>query len=284
MNTNGTLHIFSNDKAMIPDDVYFTNWKNYSMEHHYHLEGTFELNYVTSGSCIYYIKDQKYILKKRNLLLINGSVPHKLIFTSPEPCLILGMSCGQYPIIPGCISLENMISAYATLKSFFSTFEDALLIRNGSSVYPILSKILTEVRGDNNWAYLNLLINNALVEISRLATQDNQQAFLYVSNAIKYMSYNYYNIEKIDNIADAVALNKVYLERIFKEITEKTIWHYLSGIRMEKAAQFLKSSTIPIGEINELIGIKSRQAFYILFKKTYGISPLEYRKRGGIIN
>lgn len=57
--------------------------------------------------------------------------------------------------------------------------------------------------GKNNWAYLNLMTNAALVEISRLVMNDNEQVFRYVSKTVDYISYNYYKIQSIDDIANA---------------------------------------------------------------------------------
>ena len=48
---------------------------------------------------------------------------------------------------------------------------------------------------------------------------------------------------------------------------------------MERAAYYLTSLNYPVGDIDELVGIHSRQNFYLLFKKKYGISPSQYRKK-----
>ena len=94
-----------------------------------------------------------------------------------------------------------------------------------------------------------------------------------------WSNYHFFSIENIDEIASYVALNKVYLQKIFREKTGLTIWNYLTKYRMEKAVYFLLYSDTPISDIDELVGINSRQNFYLLFKKQYGMSPSEYRKR-----
>jgi transcriptional regulator GlxA family with amidase domain len=69
------------------------------------------------------------------------------------------------------------------------------------------------------------------------------------------------------------------MERVFKQETGDSIWNYLNNIRMENAVYYLTQSNIPIGDIDELVGIHSRQNFYLLFKNKYQVSPSQYRKR-----
>lgn len=127
--------------------------------------------------------------------------------------------------------------------------------------------------------YLNILVNKALIEVVRLLSAEKSPTDTYVEQIKNYINYHFFSIENIDEIASYVALNKVYLQKIFREKTGLTIWNYLTKYRMEKAVYFLLHSDTPISDIDELVGINSRQNFYLLFKKQYGMSPSEYRKR-----
>jgi len=266
------------DFAIVPEDVYFTNWKNYKMEYHVHSLGGIEFNYVTSGECEYYIEDKGIMLKKRNLLIINSNLPHKLVFTSDEPCLILGMSCGEYPIQAGYVAMRDLMEGYNEVKSFVSQFEDYILIKDGHTFFDIMEDIWTEVRGDNNPAYKQMECNKMLIRLSRYIQNKDYHTVEYVSKAKSFMTYHYFEIESIDDIAADVGINKVYLQRIFKKYTGMTVWNYLLDIRLKKAVSFLENSDMPIGEIDSMVGINSRQAFYQNFKKYYNMSPSEYRK------
>ena len=266
------------DYAIVPEDVYFTNWKNYKMEYHVHSLGGIEFNYVTSGECKYYIEDKSVLLKKRNLLILNSNLPHKLVFTSNEPCLILGMSCGEYPVQAGYVSMRDLMDGYNEVKSFAEQFDDYILIKDGHAFFDILEDIWTEVRGDNNPALKQMECNKLLIWLSRYIQNKDYQTLEYVSKAKSFMTYHYFEIESIDDIAADVGINKVYLQRIFKKYTGVTMWNYLLDIRLKKAVSFLESSDMPVGEIDSMIGINSRQAFYQNFKKHYNMSPSEYRK------
>lgn len=264
--------------AIVPEDVYFTNWKNYTMEYHVHSLGGIEFNYVTSGECEYYIEDKRILLQKRNLLIINSKLPHKLVFTSEEPCLILGMSCGEYPVQAGYVSMCDLMEAFHEVKSFFEQLDDYLLIKDGHAFFEIMEDIWAEVRGDNNPAYKQMECNKLLIHVSRYIQNKDYQTVEYVSKAKSFMTYHYFEIQSIDDIASDVGINKVYLQRIFKKFTGETVWNYLLDMRLKKAAAFLETSDIPVGEIDSLVGIHSRQAFYQNFRKHFHMSPSEYRK------
>lgn len=266
------------DYAIVPEDVYFTNWKNYTMEYHVHSLGGIEFNYVTSGECEYYIEDKSILLKKRNLLIINSNLRHKLVFTSSEPCLILGMSCGEYPLQAGYVSVRDLMEGYGEVNSFFEQLDDYIIIKDGHAFFDIMEDIWTEVREDNNPAFKQMECNKLLIMLARYIQNKDYQIAEYVSKAKSFMTYHYFEIESIDDIAADVGINKVYLQRIFKRYTGETIWNYLMDIRLKKAASFLEASDMPIGEIDSLVGINSRQSFYQNFKKHFYMSPREYRK------
>ncbi|MBJ8194228.1 helix-turn-helix transcriptional regulator, partial [Bacillus cereus] len=52
--------------------------------------------------------------------------------------------------------------------------------------------------------------------------------------------------------------------------------------RIRKAVQLLDSTTLSIYDIAERTGYDSQHYFSTAFKKTMGVSPVQYRKGGGI--
>lgn len=249
------------------------------MEYHQHSPGTVELNYVVDGECIYDINGQIFNLPKKSLILVNGSIPHRLLISTG--CINMSINCSQEPLSPCFGSLGDLTSAYPALQDMFKNLETGLVFKNAKIVYPLLQTICDEYNGSNDLNYLNLLVNKAFIDISRFfltSAPPTSQSALYVAQVKNYISYHFFEIPNIDTVARHVALNKIYLQKIFKKETGLTLWSYLTQFRMQKAAYYLSQTTIPIGDIDEIIGVNSRQNFYTLFKKEYGISPSEYRK------
>ena len=77
-------------------------------------------------------------------------------------------------------------------------------------------------------------------------------------------------------------MSHVYLGRLFKRLSSTSIVDYINNTRMKKAADFLASSNKPIATIAEQTGFTSSQYFHKLFKKTYGVTPNEYRNKAFI--
>lgn len=273
------IDFLTKECALIPENVYFTNWECCKMNPHTHPAGGIEFNYVTAGECEYYIADKCITLKKKNLLIINSAISHRLSFISEKPCLILGMDCGVYPMERGYVSLQAMMEIYPEVREFLLSFQDYVIIEDGHKFFDNLEEIWKEVRGEWNYAYIQAACNKLLIDMARWMKNNKSPGLEYVEKAKQYMAHHYFEIESIEEIAGEIGIHKVYLQRIFKRHTQETIGKYLLKIRLKMAASLLADSDIPIGEIDTRVGIHSRQAFYHNFKKYYGISPREYRKK-----
>ena len=82
----------------------------------------------------------------------------------------------------------------------------------------------------------------------------------------------------IQTFADINNMSPVYLGRVFKKITAKSIAAYIIDVRMEKAKELITETNQPIKKITEKVGFTSNNYFYTVFKKYFGITPTEYRR------
>lgn len=69
-----------------------------------------------------------------------------------------------------------------------------------------------------------------------------------------------------------------HFRRIFKEITDLSPQQFLLQMRLNRAAELLKTSTAPIKEIAAMSGWDNVFYFSRLFRRKYYISPLQYRR------
>lgn len=84
----------------------------------------------------------------------------------------------------------------------------------------------------------------------------------------------------LDKIADALSYSKFYLERIFAEETNCTVYKYIQGRRLTVAAQKLVETKRPIIEIAYEAQYNSQQAFTYAFNNLYQCTPKVFRSRG----
>lgn len=70
-----------------------------------------------------------------------------------------------------------------------------------------------------------------------------------------------------------------YLAKMYKKKTGITLKDYINSYRLNQAKIMLSQSDIRVSEIASEVGFDNFSYFSTLFKKEYGISPNEYRKR-----
>lgn len=101
-----------------------------------------------------------------------------------------------------------------------------------------------------------------------------------VKQIIDYLNKNYNKKISLEQIAHNMYLSPVYISKIFKEETGESPINYLIKIRLERARDILiKSDNSSIKSIANRVGYEDVYHFSKLFKKYYGVSPLNYRKR-----
>lgn len=100
-----------------------------------------------------------------------------------------------------------------------------------------------------------------------------------IKKAKHYISSYYENPDlSLGEVAEYVGLNEKYFTSKFSKETGESFMNYLIGLRMQKAKELLKTTTFKIYEIAEMVGYRNVESFNRVFKKYYGISPLQYRK------
>ena len=82
----------------------------------------------------------------------------------------------------------------------------------------------------------------------------------------------------LDKIADLFGVNSKYLSRLIKEQIGINFNQYVMGVRIQKATEMLKNTSMSINEIMEKTGFNSRNTFVRVFKKFEGLTPSEYKK------
>ncbi|WP_229750022.1 AraC family transcriptional regulator [Paenibacillus nasutitermitis] len=81
----------------------------------------------------------------------------------------------------------------------------------------------------------------------------------------------------LNNCADVFNISSVYLGKMFKTTTGKSVAEYITMVRMEHIKNYLEQSPLPINEILEKCGMEMSNYFYTSFKKYFGVSLTEYR-------
>lgn len=81
----------------------------------------------------------------------------------------------------------------------------------------------------------------------------------------------------IEELAESVGLSETRLRALFKSSLGLTPKQYVGKTIMEAAAEMVRGSYKRVSEIAAELGFNSDGYFVRVFKKTYGMTPTEYR-------
>ena len=98
-----------------------------------------------------------------------------------------------------------------------------------------------------------------------------------ISYIQQYINNNMKEDLSLARLAEKVYFNPSYLSRIFKQVTGINILSYINDIRVGKAKELLRDSSLKIHEIAAAVGYDSPSYFTQFFKRIVKISPQEYR-------
>jgi AraC-like DNA-binding protein len=92
-----------------------------------------------------------------------------------------------------------------------------------------------------------------------------------------YLNKSFLEDHSLDNLARQFGTNTNKLMCLFKKLFGKSIFEYLSELKMEHARQLLEHSDQLVAEIAREVGYKNPNHFSAAFKKKFGITPAQVR-------
>ena len=118
---------------------------------------------------------------------------------------------------------------------------------------------------------LTVAVNQYLKSVGRQGSQDERLAEIK-----NYIHTNYLTVT-LEELSDVFHLSKPYLSKYIKDKSGKTFGDLLKNVRMKKARSLLKSSAMTVDAISAAVGYQNVEHFSRLFKKKYGMTPVQFR-------
>jgi AraC family transcriptional regulator len=104
-----------------------------------------------------------------------------------------------------------------------------------------------------------------------------------INRVIDYIQNNIGEELKLEKLADIANFSAFHFNRIFRAMVGETINHFITRIRIEKAAAYLVGNPKKtISEIAYDCGYSSSATFARAFKERFGMSASDWRERGFI--
>ena len=99
-----------------------------------------------------------------------------------------------------------------------------------------------------------------------------------LQRAIAHLAFRLHCPLKLTQVASQIAFTSPgNLSRLFRQQHGLSFQAYLQRLRLEKAAELLRTTRLPIARIAKRVGYRDVSRFGQHFKRMFGATPLEYR-------
>ncbi|TXK80067.1 AraC family transcriptional regulator [Paenibacillus sp. N3.4] len=97
--------------------------------------------------------------------------------------------------------------------------------------------------------------------------------------AVQFISDNFRRPITLEVVSDRVQISSRQLQRIFKEMAGISFSEHLEQTRLKHVCSELLQTSFTLEKIAESNGFASSNYLHYVFKKAYGVTPIQYRER-----
>lgn len=115
--------------------------------------------------------------------------------------------------------------------------------------------------------------------VPRASTERFAVSDKYIDQILRHINSNYQNTLSIDDLIQMVPFSRRVLEKKFKKETGTSVYQYLLELRIEKFADLLITTDLPLTEAAARAGFNDYKNISRIFVKVKELTPLQYRKR-----
>ncbi len=238
-----------------------------------------------SPEWVYQIFEDKYVNKTQDFHVeefhfkqIDGIIAQVIINHGGQLRTIVGNGNGRLDAV------SNAIKQYFGIHYELAIYEEHALSRGSSS------KAVSYVGiSCNNTFYWGVGIHDDIIQssINALVVAVNQLDEIKaedtcrderINEIVNYIQTNYLTVT-LEELSEQMHLSVPYLSKYIKEKSGGTFGEIVRNIRMKKACTLLKNGSMTVEKIADSIGYQNVEHFNRLFKKKYGMTPVQFRNK-----
>ncbi|MBC3887157.1 2-isopropylmalate synthase [Acetobacterium paludosum] len=238
-----------------------------------------------SPEWVYQIFENKYIYNSDIFVIpechfkqTEGIVADVMISHGENKHNVIGTGNGRLDAV------SNAIKQYFNISYELAIYEEHALSRGSSSKAAAYVGICCN--GKMYWGVgidediiegsiqaLTVAVNQLLSKTGKNPYRDER-----LNKIMNYIQLNYITVT-LDELAEQFCLSKPYLSKYIKDKSGNTFGEIVKKVRMKKARTLLKSENMTVEVIAEKAGYQNVEHFNRQFKKIYGMTPVEFRKK-----
>lgn len=252
-------------------------WCNGSYAKHIHAD-YYEILVCCGDSFLDSVDDKKALLTAACISIIPPGLTHEII-------TIGGGNAAHYDFSIQEAFFRNFIRNKTPIRTILDR-KEPIHFKLESSVYQFIMFLLSKL---NNKTYdelfttimeavLNAIAFSFMFDKETVNTARSSVAVYCKDAILKIDDYSVIS-QKVTEIYKAYPISPTIFCSEFKKITGMTPVDYLTQKKMEYAKKIVLTTQLSILDISTAIGYESISQFIRVFKKTYGLTPLQYRKK-----
>ena len=269
------------------DPTFLFTWKGTRKgdRDQYHSHDFPEIAFVLSGVGRYKIEGRLYEIREGDLLIFNPGVRHQSV-SEPDD---------EFPTTEFFVGFSD-IQIKDMPRNHFPAPCGEYIIHTGGELRQKLFRICSSMEADNAVCRQGryFMLKSYLVQMLLLVIREQCEPMVVhggyafesvnkkyvVEQIVSYFEDHYHEKISLDHIAENMYLSPFYISKIFKSETGDTPIRHLINIRLEKAKELLEGGKGgSIQEVAASVGYDDAYHFSKLFKKRYGISPSQAKKK-----
>lgn len=256
-----------------------------------HSHSFFEIVFLVRGKCLHRVGDDMVEMKQGDVVIVPPRTLHS-VFSFSDENIIFNMPISSDTFEQNFLSLlvsQNILGEFFR-KTLYSK-EDRksyFIIRTGD--YFLGDNILADIWQEMNSELpyqremLSTLVKLLFLHLLRYYSDSMFMAMIDTDNSeaiVEMMSYIQKNFRDItvEKLSEKFRYSKRQIFRLIQRYASTTLGKLQQDLRMKHAARLLTSGDLTVEQIAADCGYNSANHFYSVFKKTYGITPLDYRNK-----
>jgi len=240
--------------------------------------------FIESGEIHHLIEQHNSTLREGDMFIISPNVYHGFKRTPNTPCAHRDILIGETLLKELCDCFSpNLFVALNKKPYHFLHLNEQNLSTLNSLIHQFHKttkhfKQVEDINEIDTITTVKFIITNILSLFFFSSSEQSTVTPNIIEQLNNKLSLSVYKNQSINDVLDEFHYNKSYLCRIFKEETGLTMTEYVNKIKLKRAINLLLYTNMSVSTIVIQLGFSSESYFFKLFKKHYGISPLQYRK------
>ena len=270
------------------DHIVIQKHYRYSPEY-IHEHEFYEIFYVYEGTCENTIQNVKYACSEGDVCILPPKTKHSIaVFDDSIVINIMLKASTFHEVFFDIFTGKNVLSQFFAHILYDKTENNYLLFHTGKDegIRSLVEDLYMEY--EERVKYFETIMKNQVMTFFCLLLRNHEnhmESFLNTNHKnldmLEVLNYfqNHYAGITLKSAAEHFNFSVPHFSKLIKENTGQNFVEILKNIRLEKACYALEHTDLSIMTICEMIGYPNPEHFSRLFKKEFGMTPGEFRRR-----